>query len=817
MKNFPYLLVLLVCFLCCAVLPSTAIHEDEQGLRDWILRFVGHVEHAVLHPGLKMNQVYVTSSQGAVAALALGDGGLQWRTLFSESQACIAASKRGVVVSSHSGTVQLLDAATGTIETTYKLLLPKGAKVMTCTFVGENMKFAAMSSSTAFLYSIEAKTDDEEIKASKEFPIPNDTHNLNLGGSYLWVLRPSGIERYSLSGEKDITGVDGGNSMMVSNSGEAVILSETKVTVVGDAGKTKGIECSNCGAAMLVNPFGKFEGYVTTQTGVRNFTVSFPQSKVTISDKSGLTSVAAPTILIAVLDSQYGAWVILRSINGHLLAVSERSGAVWKRMEGLAEIAHTVIADNPVHDDHFSFSKLALAISEYGVLYAIPLAEKGQNIRVLVDVSETILSLTDAPSMKDVKIEEFILSGTNIVTVIASFGTTQVTISINTGTGAVLETKKHEEVLVVTPTFGVTHSLKVHGTVPFPELYVFSLNVTDGLIEGYLVSPSSDALPLWTVRMPFPVVAYATGEDALRTSVVNNLRVFPNVSSKTDEVRRKYPTRHVLVVAHYEPTEDELSTLVVTAIDTVTGSVLATVRHRNVAGRVSMAVVEHAVVYYFLDAAAVRHCVGVWELFEAAAGPPLRRDAGATLPLVAASFVPAARRAFTARAARPPTVAVAVRGIHGGDLAAMGVTTSYGAIARKAIILAFESGRVAAVELRRVLTNPNANDENSNNNAKLKLPLTHVIIDSTMLLTHKYRLARPTRIATAPTGLESSCHVMVSGLDLFYVRASSGKAFDLLNSDFNKSLLVTLTCSFGVLSLVARYFVRRKGLNLLWR
>ncbi|ORC93824.1 uncharacterized protein TM35_000017010 [Trypanosoma theileri] len=822
MKNFPNLLILLVCLLCCAVLPSVAIHEDEQGLRDWILRFVGHVEHAVHHPGLKMNQVYFTSSQGAVAAVALRDGELQWRTLFSESQACIAASKRGVVVSSPSGTVQLLDTATGTIEATYKLLLPKGTKVMTCTFIGDDMKFAAMGSSTAYLYSIEATTDDEEIKASKEFPIPSDTHNIRLGGNYLWVLHSSGSERYSLEGEKEIITAEGGNSIMVSKSAEAVVLSKTKITTIQDAGKTEGIECSNCGAAILVNPAGAFEGYVMTQAGVRNFTVSFPHSKVTISENSGRTAVNAPTVLLAVSDAQYGAWAIIRSCNGHLLAVSERSGAVWERMEGLAEIAHTVIADNPIRDDHFSFTKLALAISEYGVLYAIPVADKGQNLRVLADVSEIILRMTNAPSMKDVKIEELFLSSSNVVAVVVSFGNTQVTISINTATGAVLESKKHEDVLVVTPTFDVTNSLKVNGTVPFPELYVYSLNATDGLIEGYLVSSSSDAIPLWTVRMPFPIIAYASGEDALRTSVVNHLRVFPNLSSKTDEVRRKYPTRHVLVVAHYEPTEDELSTLVVTAIDTVTGSVLATVRHRNVAGRVSLAVVEHAVVYYFLDAAVVRHSVGVWELFEAAAGPPLRRDAGATLPLVAASFVPAARRAFSARAARPPAVAVAVRGVygvHGGDLAAIGVTTSYGAIARKAVVLAFESGRVAAIELRRLLTNPDANNNNNNNNnnAEQQPPLTHVFIDSTMLLTHKYRIARPTRIATAPTSLESSCHVLVSGMDLFYVRASSGKAFDLLNSDFNKSLLITLTCSFGVLSLVARYFVRRKGLNLLWR
>ncbi|CCW59870.1 unnamed protein product [Phytomonas sp. EM1] len=93
---------------------------------------------------------------------------------------------------------------------------------------------------------------------------------------------------------------------------------------------------------------------------------------------------------------------------------------------------------------------------------------------------------------------------------------------------------------------------------------------------------------------------------------------------------------------------------------------------------------------------------------------------------------------------------------------------------------------------------------------------SHVLVFSEMLATHKYRLALPQHVVTAATNLESSSHVLVTGLDLFYVRYSAGKPFDLLNSDYNKPLLVMLVISLLVASLVARYFVLRKSLSTIW-
>lgn len=87
-------------------------------------------------------------------------------------------------------------------------------------------------------------------------------------------------------------------------------------------------------------------------------------------------------------------------------------------------------------------------------------------------------------------------------------------------------------------------------------------------------------------------------------------------------------------------------------------------------------------------------------------------------------------------------------GAYGGPLADMSLTTSQDAIARKSVVLAYKSGRVAIVELRQLFAGgqmpiPRRTDRQ----------LTHVIIPSVLMATHRYRIAAPRYITTQPTQL----------------------------------------------------------------
>lgn len=108
---------------------TIAIHEDEQGVWDWIRRFVGNVKYASVQPVANPRHLFVSSEEGAVAALSLSsdiDGNnVSWRQLFSnDTPRCLHAGKTAVLVVTVSGTVYVLNPQTGAMEITFSLDLP---------------------------------------------------------------------------------------------------------------------------------------------------------------------------------------------------------------------------------------------------------------------------------------------------------------------------------------------------------------------------------------------------------------------------------------------------------------------------------------------------------------------------------------------------------------------------------------------------------------------------------------------------------------------------------------------------------------------
>lgn len=90
--------------------------------------------------------------------------------------------------------------------------------------------------------------------------------------------------------------------------------------------------------------------------------------------------------------------------------------------------------------------------------------------------------------------------------------------------------------------------------------------------------------------MPSSIVAHTSGNIHSRTAIVNALHVYPNTTDDgpSDVVLQRYPMQNVIAVAYYEYVEDELPTLMVMAIDAITGGILASTSHKNVEGEVHM-------------------------------------------------------------------------------------------------------------------------------------------------------------------------------------------------------------------------------------
>lgn len=65
--------------------------------------------------------------------------------------------------------------------------------------------------------------------------------------------------------------------------------------------------------------------------------------------------------------------------------------------------------------------------------------------------------------------------------------------------------------------------------------------------------------------------------------------------------------------------------------------------------------------------------------------------------------------------------------------------------------------------------------------------------------------------------LESASLVMVFGLDVFFTRVSPSKGFDMLSSEFNRSLLTLILGVVLVIVLVLRKMHKNKLINAAWK
>lgn len=808
---------LIVGMLLLGCVTTSAIHEDEQGSRDWIMHLVGNVQDAAVQVAVNPQLIYVASEDGAVAAIDVGAAGalnLTWRLTSTATPLCVAAAFQAVLTVNNAGVVTVLDPTTGSIEVTYALqTVSSTLQAAACTIDGSNAVVVTYDGAELKRFAFSLASEDETIPVAASATLTADISKMYVAGKTLVLNSADDSAEVrnaeTLQTERTVAGM----ATSIAADGHFTTRDSAALHSFPREGDAVDIPCADCGIAVVVDTeAGTSTGVVRVETDAGTMRITYPSSIVVIPN-IGSSSTAYP---LAAFNTEDDDVVVLIKTGAHnLLLVSAKTGVVWRRYEGLANVAATAIVEPMAELDHFHFNKDVLLASRFGALYSIPLLSMGTQVRLITDFSKELVTALKASSIAQVQVRGLaVRDHGNTAVVFAVHGTTNAYVVVDLVESAIKEVFTSENAILSTPLLEVGADLSVKGSLPRSIIYTYVSHGASGLIEGYSVGEKTGARASWVLKMPSSIVAHASGsEPPRRTDIVNNMHVFPNITGKeaVEEVRHTYPMRNVIAVAHYEPSEEELSTLVITALDVVTGSILATTRHANVEGEVKMVIVEHSIVYYFLDAKKMRYCFGVWELFEDENAPVVTKSAGATIPQIIASFFVNTKREFSSRVARPPIVAVSTLGAFGGPLADMSVTTSYNAIARKSLVLAFKTGRVVVVEVMRLLAGgqmpmPDIKDRQ----------ISHVILPSLLFASHKYRLALPQKITTEPTGLESSCHVVVSGLDLFYVRSSSGKPFDLLNSDFNKPLLVALVCGFAALSIITRYFVNRKAINAAW-
>lgn len=806
--------------LLLLVVGASAIYEDEQGKFDWSLRLLGDVQLAITPDEISPEYIFLASTEGNVGAVKLaGDnaGQVVMRHRSTGVPRCLVSSTSYLLVVSDDGTVNFLDRQTFALLSTLQLSTD-GMKITSasCQLKRGLLSVFAVTGGSVSLFEVDAQSNS----GSAFSPTPSKisvTHAEKVLHSEtdLFVSTHTSCTVYSRTTQEEL---ETHNGQCVNVRDTEFILKtqgrmERRIVGVSTVPQTSVWACEECYYNWVNVPGvgtskpAHFFSYVLP----KGLMIDFSNHKINLPG-----AMEGSLVMLAFEDAEAKKTLILtKTHHGNLLMLDQDGFLQWERVEALASPAAAVILHSD-DMDHFQFHKDIVVVTTNGVLYALPIKERGVKVRLLDDIGDRVVSKLRAARMRDVTLMRLKEVDAFSFQLWYEYKHKRLLVEVTLEEGAVVCTFQ-KDVLAVIEDSVITTELELRPPLETTEeISFFTVNVSKGSMRGYSIK-DNEATPTWMVQLPSPFVAYATAEPS-QGILQHNVRLFPNHTKEEAifEVRHRYPMDNVVAVAHYErESPDELPTLVVTAVDTVTGSVHGTARHRNVEGDVKMLIVENSIVYYYLDAEKMRYCFGVWELFRFEEGSVITKDSGVPPPSVVASFFEKNNAVFSSRASHPPVVKVQSLGVYGGPIADMKVTHSYNSIARKNVVLAFESGRVGVVELNRLLRGRpmffHAETLES------QVDRTQILIPPPLYASHRYLLSAPKKLVVSPTLLESSSHIFVAGTDLFYVRSSSGKAFDLLNNDFNRLQVCMVIGGLLLAAMVARFFVKRKALRMAWQ
>ena len=829
-RSHSYMLAITLVVMSFLVLVG-AMHEDEQGKYDWYFEGIGYASRAAFHPRVKggIKAVYTISQQSAVAAIGLLTGKIKWRRVLTPTDplVCVSASDAAVFVGSASGIIHEFDPRDGALLNSYTISAVETPKsLLDCRHTREGLDIVSISSSGAKIH-ITRQDETGEHELAWECPVGAHVTRAILSSSHMWASLDDGtILAFKLS-PAALTPL-AHYKMVDPNGARLTVASKDYVAIaVGTRHQLLHVEGSTISVVVEAQPDFPNCATVVMDEDAEPATTAPSLASCMLEQgsliavkhgetksKSELTHSNIPerdwsqdTRILAARRVAKGEEMLIRTSDGNLHFI-KGSESGWSRPDGMSQVVLAEFAELPSSmnvTDPFGFERSIVLMSEHGRLYTVLASQSAKLLwtsDVLADVHK---------NSKDRHTGQFTpmrLSVDGLSTTVSlrkSSGET-FTVEYETASGNFLSIKENP---LGDPLLLKYDRLSDNENVAPTVSFYHTVNESSGVLRGYVLpAEGQQAVLAWEINLNATLVAVADGHDPLVTSSVDSRRVFPNPTTKLNEVRTKYPMSNVMACAFFEEHEDSSPTLNVMAIDCVSGQVLSTVRHEDVEGKVLIMIAEHAVIYHFLNVRTMRHYIGVWELFVHEEGTTAT-DADTVSPaIIVKSFFSTNPPYSSLSAANPPTVFSQLLGFP-GHVDAMALTKSYHGIARKMVIFALSGGQVVATELRSLLFGgqPVTKDQRM-------LPL--VPLPSHQYLTYKYTVHQSRLVVTSPTELESTSHVLAVGLDLFYTRCSAAKPFDMLDDDFNWRSLMMVVAGLTVAAVVLRFWSNRKALAQQW-
>uniref|UniRef100_A0A182QPM6 ER membrane protein complex subunit 1 n=1 Tax=Anopheles farauti TaxID=69004 RepID=A0A182QPM6_9DIPT len=330
------------------------------------------------------------------------------------------------------------------------------------------------------------------------------------------------------------------------------------------------------------------------------------------------------------------------------------------------------------------------------------------------------------------------------------------------------------------------------------NFYLFTTDKRMAQLRGFLVQYRAGALetvPTWQVDLSgagkSQQIIACEGKNPIE-HVHSQGRVMADRS-----VLYKYINPNLVAVATHGPDNIHKYILNVHLVDVVSGSIVFSMSHKRIRPPLHMVHSENWLVYSYYNDKARRTEMTSIELYEG----KTQTNSTVWSSLDAPPLPMVERQSYILPMA----------------VASLKETITEKGITSKHILIGLTTGAVAEMswallDPRRPVTSPEKAREEGIIPYMPELPLPHEI-----LINYNQTVAHIRGIHTAPSGLESTCLVLVHGLDLFVTRVSPSKTFDLLKEDFDYFLITVVLVVLTTTSFVVKQLASKKIVKQAWK
>ncbi|KAL5290766.1 EMC1 family protein [Megaselia abdita] len=331
-------------------------------------------------------------------------------------------------------------------------------------------------------------------------------------------------------------------------------------------------------------------------------------------------------------------------------------------------------------------------------------------------------------------------------------------------------------------------------------LYLFTANKKSAILNGFHLkfnekSGQLQPQPIWTVNLS----GHGSTQEITSIAAKNPIEHVHSQGRVLNDrsVLYKYINPNLVAVVTQGLDNIHKFVMNVHLVDVVSGSVVFSLTHRKVRGPIKIVHSENWLAYSYFNDKVRRSEITAIELYE--------------------GKVQANSSVWSSLDAPPMPLVERQSYILPFSVEFLKETITERGITNKHVLIATSAGNIMEMpwfylDPRRPIIQPNQPREEGVLPYIPELPF----IQENMI-NYNQTIARIQSIFTAPSGLESTCLVLATGLDLFVTRVSPSKTFDLLKEDFDYYLIAMVLVALTSASLFVKQLSARKILKQAWK